>query len=54
MTVQAVYSRKMSENLSREHAETLDQNDSLKRFREEFIIPTKADLKRKTLAKSCR
>ena len=54
MTVQAVHSRKMSEDLSREHAKTLDQNDSLKHFREEFIIPTKADLKRKTLVKPCR
>lgn len=37
---------------TREYAESLDKQDPLKEFRKEFIIPTKADLKRKTLAKS--
>lgn len=35
---------------SREYAESLDATDSLRHFRDEFIIPSKADLKRKTLA----
>lgn len=38
--------------LSKEYAEYLDSQDSLRDFRKEFLIPTKADLKRKTLAKS--
>lgn len=33
------------------HAESLDAQDPLRHFRKEFIIPSKADLKRKTLAK---
>ncbi len=37
---------------TREYAEGLDNQDSLKHLRDEFIIPTKADLKNKTLAKS--
>lgn len=34
----------------REYAEALDSQDPLRHFREEFIIPSKADLKRTTLA----
>ena len=37
--------------LSQQYAEYLDSQDSLRHFRKEFLIPTKADLKRKTLAK---
>jgi kynureninase len=40
------------EALSREYAKKLDENDRLKHFREEFIIPSKADLKSKTIAAS--
>jgi len=36
---------------TREYAQSLDAQDPLKDLRGEFIIPTKADLKRKTLAK---
>lgn len=35
---------------SREYAEALDAQDPLRQFRDEFIIPSKQDLKRKTLA----
>ena len=38
--------------LSQEYAESLDAQDPLRQFRKEFIIPTKADLKRKTLHRS--
>ena len=38
----------------REHAEALDKEDPLRHMRAEFIIPTKGDLKRTTLAKSCK
>jgi hypothetical protein len=34
---------------SKEYAELLDAQDPLRRFRDEFIIPSKKDLKRKTL-----
>ncbi|OJJ46663.1 hypothetical protein ASPZODRAFT_142467 [Penicilliopsis zonata CBS 506.65] len=34
----------------REYAEALDAKDPLRHFREEFIIPSRKDLKRKTLA----
>jgi len=37
---------------TREYALQQDEKDSLKHLRNEFIIPTKADLKRETLAKS--
>lgn len=37
---------------TRDHAERLDQQDTLTYLRDEFIIPTKADLKRKTLIRS--
>jgi kynureninase len=37
---------------TRDYAERLDQQDPLKHLRDEFIIPTKADLKRKTLTRS--
>ena len=40
------------EALTRKYAETLDANDPLKHLRKEFIVPTKANLKSKTLAKS--
>ena len=36
---------------TKQHAESLDAQDPLHRLRKEFIIPTKADLKRKTLAR---
>ena len=36
---------------TKQHAESLDAQDPLRHFRKEFIIPTKADLKRKTLTK---
>lgn len=35
---------------SKAHAESLDAEDPLRRFRAEFLIPSKSDLKRKTLA----
>lgn len=35
---------------TREYAEALDAQDPLRQFREEFIIPSKQDLKRKSLA----
>ncbi|KAH8691197.1 kynureninase [Talaromyces proteolyticus] len=35
---------------TRGHATVLDEKDSLKNFRDEFIIPSKKDLSRKTLA----
>jgi kynureninase len=34
----------------KEYAEALDGQDPLRGFRDEFIIPSKKDLKRKTLA----
>jgi kynureninase len=34
----------------KEYAEALDAQDPLRAFRDEFIIPSKKDLKRKTLA----
>lgn len=34
----------------KEYAEALDAQDPLRNFRDEFIIPSKKDLKRKTLA----
>lgn len=43
------YSGKFYERL---YAEILDDQDPLKDLRNEFIIPSKDDLKRKTLAKS--
>ncbi|MCJ1386260.1 Kynureninase (L-kynurenine hydrolase) [Xylographa soralifera] len=39
---------------SREYAEGLDRKDPLRHFRNEFLIPTKADLKSRTLATSPR
>jgi kynureninase len=39
------------EEFTKQHAKSLDAQDPLRHFRQEFIIPTKADLKRKTLAK---
>jgi len=35
---------------TREYAEALDAQDPLHQFRDEFIIPSKNDLKRKVLA----
>lgn len=37
---------------TREYAELLDAQDPLRQFREEFFIPSKKDLTRKTLAGS--
>ena len=34
---------------TREYAEHLDEQDPLKHFRNEFLVPSKADLKSKTL-----
>jgi kynureninase len=34
----------------KEYAQSLDAQDPLQRFREQFIIPSKDDLRRKTLA----
>ena len=45
-------SKKDSIPLDREYAEDLDKKDSLRHLRAEFIIPTKGDLKNKTLRKS--
>lgn len=39
----------LEETLTKQHAEYLDSQDLLRDFRKEFLIPTKADLKRKTL-----
>lgn len=39
---------------SRTYAENLDEQDSLKHLRHEFIIPTKDDLKSRTLANSSK
>lgn len=39
-----------SNAFTREYAESLDAQDPLRDFRKEFIIPSKVDLKRKTLA----
>ena len=40
------------DDLSKEYALRLDREDPLRHFREEFVIPTKADLRSKTLAGS--
>ncbi|KAI1971793.1 Kynureninase (L-kynurenine hydrolase) [Ophidiomyces ophidiicola] len=37
-------------SFTREYAQSLDAQDALRTFRDEFIIPSKADLKRETLA----
>lgn len=37
---------------TKEYAERLDAQDPLRQLRKEFIIPTKSDLKRKTLTKA--
>ena len=37
---------------TKQHAERLDAQDPLRELRDEFIIPTKADIKRKTLTKT--
>jgi hypothetical protein len=39
-----------SRSCTRDFAASLDAQDPLRHFRDEFIIPSKADLKRKTLA----
>jgi kynureninase len=36
----------------KEYAQSLDKQDPLRHLRDEFIIPSKADLKRKTLKPS--
>jgi len=40
--------------LTREYAEEQDSTDPLRHFRQEFEIPTKADLKRKKIARGKR
>ena len=40
--------------LTKEYAEELDSTDTLNIFRQEFEIPTKADLKRKKIARGKR
>jgi hypothetical protein len=42
-----------SSHLTRKNAEEFDANDPLAHLRKDFIIPSKADLKSKTLSKSC-
>jgi hypothetical protein len=37
------------DDLSKEYARKLDEEDPLRHFRDEFLIPSKADLKSKTL-----
>lgn len=37
-------------DFSRKYAESLDAEDPLREFRDQFVIPSKADLKRKTLS----
>ena len=39
--------------LGREFATKLDREDELRDLREEFIVPTKRELKSKTLSSSC-
>lgn len=39
-----------SQSCSKDFAKSLDIQDPLRHFRDEFIIPSKKDLKRKTLA----
>ena len=46
--------RRDKEESTRQYAESMDAQDPLRHLRKEFIIPTKADLKRKTLAKPQR
>lgn len=41
----------MSNSDLQSQAQTLDSQDSLQAIREEFRIPTKADIKRKTLTR---
>ena len=43
--------RRDEDESTKAHAKLLDVQDPLAHFRQEFIIPTRADLKRKTLAK---
>lgn len=43
--------RKKIGDFSREDARIQDSQDPLKHLRAEFIVPSKADLKRKTLTK---
>ena len=38
------------EACGKEYAKWEDEHDSLRRFREEFVIPSKEDLKRKRLS----
>lgn len=39
--------------LGRDNAIRLDSEDEIKRLRKEFLIPTKGDLRSKTLSPSC-
>ncbi len=43
----------ISDYYSRAHAERLDRENPFRDFRSEFIIPTRDDLRSKTLTKSC-
>ena len=38
------------DSASRKHAQELDDNDNLRHFRDEFIIPSKRAMKRKALS----
>ena len=51
MTESTTQLKRDSYALTREHAVDLDKKDPLRHLRSEFFIPTKADLKRKTLVK---
>lgn len=46
--------KEMESLLSKEHAEELDKKDPLRHLRAEFIFPSKADLKSKTLNTACK
>lgn len=39
-----------AQSYSKDHAVSLDARDPLRHFRDEFLIPSQKDLKRKTLA----
>ena len=45
-----LHTEEASQKLIRDYALQLDKKDQLRRLRDEFIIPSKPDLKRKTLA----
>ena len=39
-------------DLSRKHAQKLDDEDELRHFRDEFIVPSRRGINKKTLSKS--